>query len=67
MAKTPDGEPVAEPQVATAGPLILKQPVFHWQTNAAGAPELIELAPGDAAPASLSPEQIEDFRARGIL
>ena len=67
MAKSPDFETGAEVQAANAGQLTLKQPVFHWQTSATGEPELFELAPGDAAPASLSPEQIEDFRARGIL
>jgi hypothetical protein len=73
MATTPDGEPEAavpsevSSEVSTAGPLILKQPVFHWQQDATGQPVMVELAPGDPAPDSLSPAQIEDFRARGIL
>lgn len=54
-------------EVSTAGSLILKQPVFHWQQDASGQPVRVELAPGDHAPDSLTPEQIEDFRARGIL
>ena len=58
-------EKAPEPDAPAA--LILKQPVFHWQKDAAGADVLVELAPGDPAPDSLTPEQIEDFRARGIL
>ncbi len=69
MANTPDGETEAAvpSEVSTAGALILKQPVFHWQKDATGQPVLVELAPGDPAPDSLNPAQIEDFRARGIL
>lgn len=66
MAKD-DKEPAPEFGHEAAGALILKQPVFHWQQDANGQPVRVELAPGDPAPDSLTPEQIEDFRARGIL
>lgn len=58
-------EKAPEPDAPAA--LILKQPVFHWRKDAGGADVMVELAPGDPAPDSLTPEQIEDFRARGIL
>ena len=62
-------EKAPEPAAPAAFPaaLILKQPVFHWRKDATGTDVLVELAPGDPAPDSLTPEQIEDFRARGIL
>ena len=66
MAKDEKAPEPADPAAFPAA-LILKQPVFHWRKDAAGADVLVELAPGDPAPDSLTPEQIKDFRARGIL